>query len=184
VAAAGDTAEVVGMLLRSVRTDNARGLRLIGEIDVSNGPALRGLLARERKATAGDVTLDLSGLRFIDSSGIRVLLGAARELESEGRRLVVRDVPRGVRRIFDLLGVERAPGVVLSKPPVGDEDDQGAVRRDSRGEPHPVVRAWCACGCPYLYADDDAALFWEPGGRVDPGCVDRTCQCHVSPLRG
>ena len=175
------------MLLRTVTTEHPRSLRLIGEIDLSNASDLTRLLRCERDALPGrDVALDLGELRFIDSSGMRVLLGAARELHAEGRSLVMRDVPPGIRRIFGVMGLDKAPGILLEER-FAEGEPEGrtpGVRRDASGRPHRVARARCACGCPYLYAADDLALFWEPGHWITPGCTDAECQCHVAPLRG
>ena len=152
---------------------------------MSNGEALSRLLAKESTA-GGDLTLELSGLAFIDSSGVRALLAAARGLAGRGR-LVLAGARPGVRRVLDLMGVDHAPGVVFSEQ---TPTDSGAAagpelaRRDARGDPHPVRRARCSCGCPYLYAADDFALFWEPGPRFSTTCTDRSCQCHTAPLRG
>jgi hypothetical protein len=84
-----------------------------------------------------------------------------------------------IRKTFDLMGVGRAPGVVLEAgaPPA-------RTRPDQAGGTHPVAEAQCACGCPYLYAADDLALFWEAGERFGSGCTDHSCECHVAPLRG
>jgi anti-anti-sigma factor len=171
------------MLMTTIRTERPRGFRVAGEIDMSNEGALSRLLAREA-ADGGDITLDLSELAFIDSSGVRALLQAARNLAGRGR-LVLTGMRPAVRRMFDLMGVGRAPGVVLGDAVAVTETSRPSrTRQDVAGGSHPVEEATCACGCPYLCAADDLALFWEPGRRYSLTCTDRTCQCHVAPLRG
>jgi anti-anti-sigma factor len=59
------------MLLDIRETDQPRAFRLIGELDISNA-TLAALLDREVQ-WEGDITLDLSELTFIGSSGIRVI---------------------------------------------------------------------------------------------------------------
>ena len=71
------------MLMHSVRVDPPRGFRLSGEVDISNESDLADLLDSE-VAAGGDITLDLSGLGFMDSSGIRVLLRTAGRLDGRG----------------------------------------------------------------------------------------------------
>ena len=58
-------------------------------------------------------------------------------------------------------------------------------RQDSDGSWHQVVRDVCyGCGCPYLIAEDDHDLVWEPGRRRSARCTDERCECHVSPVVG
>jgi len=169
------------MLMRTIRMERPRGFRVAGEVDMSNEGALSRVLAREA-ASEGDLTLDLSELVFIDSSGVRALLRTAGELAGRGRLLLV-GVRPAIRRTFEIMGVDRVPGVVLeaASPRSGSS---GRTRPDQAGDSHPVAEAVCACGCPYLYAADDLALFWEAGERYGAACTDRSCECHVAPLRG
>ena len=73
-----------------------RVVALAGELDVATAE-----LAEQALEPEFDV-LDLSGLEFMDSAGIRILLGICREREDP---LVVRGVTRAVRRILDLTGL-------------------------------------------------------------------------------
>jgi anti-anti-sigma factor len=173
------------MLMQSVRIDPPRGFRLSGEVDISNENDLAGLLEPE-VALGGDITLDLSGLGFMDSSGIRVLLRSASELAGRGGSMFLSGAREGLRRVFDVMGVERAPGLVIVAAAAEGLLDPGrpGTARDLDGGSHRVIESRCACGCPYLYSADDLALFWEPGERFDEDCCDRSCQCHVAPLRG
>jgi anti-anti-sigma factor len=52
------------------------------------------------------VVLDLSAVTCIDSSGIRVILRAADRFRAAGRRLVLLNDSRVIRRLFELAGVD------------------------------------------------------------------------------
>jgi anti-sigma B factor antagonist len=87
------------------RTEQPRGLRLAGEIDLSNTDQLTEALEPE-VSQGGDLTLDVSALEFIDSSGMRVLIRALIDLEDRGRLVLVR--PREpLRRLIAVMGLER-----------------------------------------------------------------------------
>jgi anti-anti-sigma factor len=58
-------------------------VRLIGEVDVSNVDELASRL-EELRTSGFPLAIDLSELRFIDSSGIRVLLSEARVMNGRG----------------------------------------------------------------------------------------------------
>ena len=73
-----------------------------GDIDLAGGPVLeQAILLREE---AGPVTVDLSGVDFIDSSGLRSLLGASRRARDRGQDLVLRSPSAGVARLLALTG--------------------------------------------------------------------------------
>lgn len=78
---------------------------LTGELDLSTLPqAEREVLAAE--ATAPDMLrVDLSGLSFMDSSAVRLVLQADARARAAGRRLVVACGQGLPRRMFNLLGL-------------------------------------------------------------------------------
>lgn len=53
------------------------------------------------------LTLDLSGVSFMDSSGIAVVLRAHRRMTALGGALTVVGVPAQARKVFDAAGVPR-----------------------------------------------------------------------------
>jgi anti-anti-sigma factor len=78
--------------------ESPRGLRVAGELDISNVSALAEALEEEIGA-GEDVTLDLRDVTFVDSTGLQVLFRAARRLEGRGRLILVGPQPR-VRTLF------------------------------------------------------------------------------------
>ena len=76
-----------------------------GEIDRSTAPLLRSDLTRLISANDGDVFVDCGQLTFIDSTGVAVLLEANQKLEADGRHLVILNVQRGPRLVFESLGL-------------------------------------------------------------------------------
>jgi anti-sigma B factor antagonist len=81
---------------------------LAGEIDFANATSLQERIVAacaERGATA--LVLDVSGVEFMDSSGLRALLGLQRELESGGGGLALLAPTAQVRGILTLTGLDR-----------------------------------------------------------------------------
>jgi anti-sigma B factor antagonist len=84
-----------------------RVIRLRGELDIDSAPDLERVLLRPRPA-GQRVVVDLSGLEFMDSTGLRVLL-RARVVAEEGRwQIHLRAVPPTIKRLFDMTGVHEA----------------------------------------------------------------------------
>lgn len=83
---------------------DAPGVAVRGEIDINTGTALEAVLDRAIRDSVGAFIVDLSGVEFIDSTGIHVLLRARDLLGREDRALVVVCPFGRVRRVFELSG--------------------------------------------------------------------------------
>lgn len=88
---------------------DAHVLMLHGELDLATAPALTARMASRRSART---VIDLSKLAFCDSTGLRALLGEARECEICGGSVTV-VVPRDgiVRKLFDICCVDQMMAV-------------------------------------------------------------------------
>jgi anti-anti-sigma factor len=82
-------------------------LTLRGELDLATAPELEQLV-NERLDAGQDVVVDLRGLEFMDSSGIRVLVAAhARAARNDTRLFVVRPADAtAVAKIIDVSGLD------------------------------------------------------------------------------
>ena len=91
-----------------IRSDAAAGASTVlvsGEVDVSNADELRAALDQCLASDADDLTVDLSEVPYIDSTGIGVLVGAAHRAAEKNVRLEVARPQRNVARVLGLLGV-------------------------------------------------------------------------------
>jgi anti-sigma B factor antagonist len=73
-----------------------------GDIDVAGGPILEAALLR--RENEGAIVIDLGDVFFIDSSGLRSLLGASRRARARGATVVLRRVRAEVRRLLEITG--------------------------------------------------------------------------------
>jgi anti-sigma B factor antagonist len=82
-------------------------VHLAGELDLATATraelAVRLALAR----SCGRLVLDLSELRFCDSSGLRALLHMQDDATAEGRDFVVHRPSPAVRRVLELTGLDQ-----------------------------------------------------------------------------
>ena len=62
-----------------------------------------------------DCALDLSGLSFMDSSGIAVIVRICRRMADTGGRVWVENPARQPRRVIDASGVDRLVPVAMTK---------------------------------------------------------------------
>jgi anti-anti-sigma factor len=101
--------------LKVHRTEHAgcEHLKLIGELDLGTAPMLEDRL-RQLRSDNVSVRLDLSELRFMDSTGLHVLIRAVQDSRADGWHLEVGpDVSSPVRRLLQLVNVE---GFLLREP--------------------------------------------------------------------
>jgi anti-anti-sigma factor len=82
-------------------------MRLYGEFDLAGTEFYEAELARIGRDGIRELVIDLSGLTFLDSSGIRMLLGTRRSADQDGFDLFVTPPENGqVRKVLELTGVE------------------------------------------------------------------------------
>ena len=80
-----------------------------GEIDLSNAPSLQGELTAAVPNSARGLLLDLTGIEFLDSSGVHMLYDVADRLTTRQQRFaVVLEPDAPPRRAIELSGVEPA----------------------------------------------------------------------------
>ena len=86
---------------------------LSGEIDLASAPAVwEALEAAVEDATC--LVVDLSEVRFIDSTGLSVLVRAHRRLANHGGALVVRSPSEMAGRVLRVTGLDTVFGLVDS----------------------------------------------------------------------
>jgi len=90
--------------IASQRDQDGVLLTLQGELDLASAPRLEEELKQAEQAGAGVVRIDLSGLTFMDSTGMRTLLLAQRRSQELEHRLTLRRGPHQVQRVFELTG--------------------------------------------------------------------------------
>lgn len=89
--------------------------KLTGSLDLATSPSVRAALLEETgEGQKHDVIVDLTGLEFLDSTGLGALIGAQRRaLENDAEvRLVVSDGP--IARLLNITGLVRVFGVYPS----------------------------------------------------------------------
>jgi len=84
------------------RADGSASTRLSGDLDIVTSEEVKRDLATLIDAGHVALSLDLSDVGFVDSSGLGVLVAIHRHAESHGGSFVVESVPPQVQRLFDI----------------------------------------------------------------------------------
>jgi anti-anti-sigma factor len=89
-------------------SDGYVALRLTGELDIASAPGLQRAVARLcALPTTRALTLDMSGLTFIDSTGLAAIVYASRVCERRDCPLDVVRGPEAVQAVFAMTGLDR-----------------------------------------------------------------------------
>ena len=77
-------------------------IALVGELDLATAPALEEEVVHARSGSPGRIVLDLGGIEFIDSTGLRILLSLRNDAKRNGHPLVLVPPRPAARRIFEI----------------------------------------------------------------------------------
>ena len=93
--------------IHSERDGDVHAIELRGEFDLAYARDVEHELKRVEATDARSIILDLSGLTFLDSTGIRLILEAQVRSQQDANRLVLLRAPRMVQRVFTIAGVDK-----------------------------------------------------------------------------
>ena len=100
---------VPGALAIACSVENGgASLSLEGELDLATATALEERLGELEDDGSKHLTVDLGGLDFIDSTGLRVLIQANARAQERGHELVLLPAQESVQRVFEITGALRA----------------------------------------------------------------------------
>lgn len=85
--------------------DDAAVIAVAGELDLYSAPQLKEALLAALDNGAAKVVVDMTGVNFIDSSALGVLIGAVKRLHSREGKLVLVSVDENVNWIFQITGL-------------------------------------------------------------------------------
>jgi len=89
---------------------------LAGDIDLANSPAMRKVLLTEIKEKhSRKVFLNLTNVRYIDSSGIASLVEGLKASRDNGARLILYGLSPAVREVMELSRLQKIFEIYLSE---------------------------------------------------------------------
>jgi anti-anti-sigma factor len=91
-----------------ITSDGTRAFFLHGELDMATVPVMN-IAIVDAVARGGPISMDLTDITFVDSTGLAAILKAAADLPSGC--IVLHGVHDGVRKVTGLMGVDKAEGI-------------------------------------------------------------------------
>jgi anti-sigma B factor antagonist len=106
----------------SIRTEEEAGSALVlleGELDIATTPRVESELRRVEADGVAVIVLDLRGLTFMDSTGLRLLVSADARAREAGHRLAIVRGPGPVHRVLEITGLHSRLDLVADPAEVG-----------------------------------------------------------------
>jgi anti-sigma B factor antagonist len=98
--------------------DGRSVVALTGELDLATAPELRERLGVLSEQGQNEVTLDLTHLDFVDSTGLSVFVMAFNRAQAGGGSLMIRNPSLPVMRIFEITGLTSVFTIAIEGEPV------------------------------------------------------------------
>lgn len=85
---------------------------VVGQLDVATAPEFRQVLVEAQFGGASQVVVDVSGIEFVDSMGLGVLVGGHKRARTHEGRFVVAGPSERLRQLLELTGLDTVLVVV------------------------------------------------------------------------
>ncbi len=82
-------------------------MKVDGEVDLSNAAGLRQHLIQQVQEANYNIAVDLSGVEFMDSSGLAVLISGLRRTKEHDGSLVLISPTASVKRVLAITGLDK-----------------------------------------------------------------------------
>jgi len=88
-----------------IKTQNEKSavLSLSGRLDTVTSPKLQDALT-EVLSSSDKVELDFSGIDYVSSAGLRVLLFGQKKSHSSGKSMIIKNISADVMEVFEVTG--------------------------------------------------------------------------------
>lgn len=91
--------------IEGVETADSHILYVRGELDLSVVPQFRTVLGHVVNQTDKSLIINLKDLKYIDSTGIGIIVSVLKIRDGLKAPFYVQDIPPSVKRLFDLTGI-------------------------------------------------------------------------------
>ena len=86
-----------------LRSTTGKRIALVGDLDSDTAPQLQQLVSAEITSAIKTVILDLKGLEFLSSAGLRVIFKLKKQQQGSNGKLYLVNVQPQVRKVFEII---------------------------------------------------------------------------------
>jgi len=88
---------------------------LYGEVDIYNADSLKNELHSLIAEKSADVVLDCANLKYIDSTGLGVLVNALKKVQEQNKAISIVNLKPYIAKIFTLTGLDKIFEIEVSE---------------------------------------------------------------------
>jgi anti-sigma B factor antagonist len=89
-------------------------VRLYGEVDIYNADSLKSQLHSLADQKKADIVLDCTNLKYIDSTGLGVLVSALKRVREADKHISIINLKPYIAKIFTLTGLDKVFKIEVS----------------------------------------------------------------------
>lgn len=87
--------------------DQSWGIKISGEVDISNADEFRNELNEAYEQEAADLKINLSGLSYIDSTGLGVIIGIFGKVKEDGHTISLVEPRDNVKKLLRITNLDK-----------------------------------------------------------------------------
>ena len=106
---------------------DGRVIAVRGEVDLFTAPALKDALTDAIEANVDRIVVDLTETRFLDSTGLGVLIGALKRLRARDGRLTIVNVDESIAKTFEITSLDQILTICATRDEAIAALDQAAA---------------------------------------------------------
>lgn len=96
-----------GLQIEAAAQGDGQIVRVRGEVDLRSSPQLRSRLLQIIEQKPKCVVVDLSGVSYMDSSGVGTMVEVKRLIERDGGQIVLSGLQPRVRSVFEITQLDK-----------------------------------------------------------------------------
>lgn len=100
---------------RFIDETNTWEIYLKGEIDIYNAPQLKEKLHEIITKQSGDIVMDCKDLKYIDSTGLGVLISVLKRVKEYDGNIVIKNLKPYIHKIFIITGLDKIFSIEVQK---------------------------------------------------------------------
>ncbi len=102
------------MYLNEQKDGNKVVLKLVGRLDTESSPDFE-KRAKGISADIMELTVDVGGLEYVSSAGLRILLAVQKIMDKRGGKMVIINPGEVVKEVFEITGFNEVLNIVYNE---------------------------------------------------------------------
>lgn len=95
------------LILKEEYSANGARVHVSGEIDIYTAQQFKEKLYKVVDSSSGDISVDCGSLKYIDSTGLGIFVGALKKTKQAGRDIHIENIKENIKKLFVITGLDK-----------------------------------------------------------------------------